>query len=376
MKKRSTGLSFSILSVILPLLAAAQSNPRLPPIDPAFRIIGANPFFATNGPNITVARVPFQAKRVGRSVQKLADGSTVAEDIVGRIARDSDGRVRVDEQQGDQPLVTEVLDPVTNTSLRWSSSSTTATQSTPFSRQPWHVTFPSQTLSASIESNTEEREPDKITKENLGTKTVKGLVTSGTRTTTVVSAGKIVREVWFSEDLQVAVLDSFTDPKGSERTIEIQEVSRSEPDPTLFQAPQGYTVKQLPGILGGTGGGVMGGLLGGIGQGVPTLSKPPAPPSRVRASGEVQAAKIISQPQPIYGPVARQARVTGIVVLHAIIGKDGTVSELEVVSGNPLLVQAALDAVKQWRYKPTLFLDKPVEVDTTISVPFVLDDKP
>jgi TonB family protein len=243
-------------------------------------------------------------------------------------------------------------------------------QSSPFSRQPWHVTFPSQSLSASIESNTEEREPDKITKENLGTKTVNGLVTSRTRTTTVVSAGKIVREVWFSEDLQVAVLDSFTDPKGSERTIEIQEVSRSEPDPTLFQAPQGYTVKQLGGIFGG-------GLLGGIGQGMPTLPKPPvAPPSRVRASGEVQAAKIISQSQPIYGPVARQAHIEGTVVLHAIIGKDGTVSELEVVSGNPLLVQAALEAVKQWRYKPTLFLDKPVEVDTTISVPFVLDDKP
>jgi hypothetical protein len=197
MKKRSTGLSLPILSVILPLLAAGQSNPRLPPIDPASRIIGANPLFATIGPNIAVARVPFQAKRVGRSVQKLGDGSTVAEDIVGQIARDSDGRVRVDEQQGDQPLVTEVLDPVTSTSLRWISSSATATQSMPFSRQPWHVTFPSQTLSAAIESNAEEREPDKITKENLGTKTVNGLVTSGTRITTVVSTGKIVHEVWF-----------------------------------------------------------------------------------------------------------------------------------------------------------------------------------
>ena len=63
---------------------------------PDVAAIGANPLFATNGPNIAVARVPFQAKRVGRSVQKLADGSTVAEDIVGRIARDSDGRVHVD----------------------------------------------------------------------------------------------------------------------------------------------------------------------------------------------------------------------------------------------------------------------------------------
>jgi len=57
-------------------------------------------------------------------------------------------------------------------------------------------------------------------------------------------------------------------------------------------------------------------------------------------------------------------------VLHAIIDKDGTVQQLEVISGHPLLVQAALDAVKQWRYKPTLLNTEPVQVDTTISVVF------
>ena len=75
---------------------------------------------------------------------------------------------------------------------------------------------------------------------------------------------------------------------------------------------------------------------------------------------------LLSGGEPAPGPV------TGSVVLHAIIGKDGTVSQLEVVSGHPLLVQSALDAVKQWRYQPEVLNGDPVEVDTTITVTFQL----
>jgi len=105
----------------------------------------------------------------------------------------------------------------------------------------------------------------------------------------------------------------------------------------------------------------------------------PVPPAqdnnvatRVRLGGQVQAAKIISQPQPVYPALARQARIQGDVVVHAIIGKDGRVNELQVISGHPSLVKAAFDSVKQWRYQPTLLNDQPVEVDTTITVTFVL----
>ncbi len=84
------------------------------------------------------------------------------------------------------------------------------------------------------------------------------------------------------------------------------------------------------------------------------------------------AASILKQTRPIYPPLARQARIQGSVVLHAIIDKDGRVAQLEVISGHPLLVQAALDAVKQWRYKPTLLNGDPVEVDTTITVTFTM----
>jgi TonB family protein len=98
----------------------------------------------------------------------------------------------------------------------------------------------------------------------------------------------------------------------------------------------------------------------------------PAAPSRIKQGGNVTAASIITQTRPLYPPLARQARIQGNVVLHAIIDKDGKVAQLEVISGHPLLVQSALDAVKQWRYKPTLLNGDPVEVDTTITVTFTM----
>lgn len=94
---------------------------------------------------------------------------------------------------------------------------------------------------------------------------------------------------------------------------------------------------------------------------------------RVRAGGNVQAARIINRVQPIYSAAARQERIEGVVRLHVIIAKDGTITQMEVVSGHPLLQQAALDAVRQWVYQPTLLEGKPVEVDTTIDVIFQLN---
>jgi len=106
----------------------------------------------------------------------------------------------------------------------------------------------------------------------------------------------------------------------------------------------------------------------------PVVPPPPkaAPPARIKQGGAVTAASIISQTKPNYPPLARQARIQGTVVLHAIIDKDGKVAQMEVISGHPLLVQSALDAVKQWRYKPTQLNGEPVEVDTTISVTFTM----
>lgn len=96
---------------------------------------------------------------------------------------------------------------------------------------------------------------------------------------------------------------------------------------------------------------------------------------RVRVGGNVQAARIVNKVQPVYPAAARQGRIEGVVRLHVIIAKDGTITQMEVVSGHPLLQQAALDAVRQWVYQPTLVNGKPVEVDTTIDVIFQLNRK-
>jgi protein TonB len=124
------------------------------------------------------------------------------------------------------------------------------------------------------------------------------------------------------------------------------------------------------GIAGGQAGGVLGGIIGGTGSNLPPPPKPTQ--QRIRVGGNVQSAKMIRQVQPIYPQIAKTAHVQGTVLLHAIISKDGSVQELQYVSGPPLLMKAAMDAVREWRYQPTLLNGEPVEVETTISVIFTL----
>jgi protein TonB len=122
------------------------------------------------------------------------------------------------------------------------------------------------------------------------------------------------------------------------------------------------------GVIGGTG--TLGGTLGGI-LGAPPPPKPVVT-APVRIGGNVMEAKALERNQPIYPAIAKAAHVQGTVVLHAIISKEGTVEQLQLISGPPLLVSAAMDAVRQWRYRPTLLNGEPVEVDTTIQVVFTL----
>jgi periplasmic protein TonB len=137
------------------------------------------------------------------------------------------------------------------------------------------------------------------------------------------------------------------------------------------------------GVPGGVAGGTPGGVLGGIIGSVPSAAPPPPPPpkkdepkpvtpQRIKVGGNVQSAKLVRQPRPVYPPLAKQARISGVVKLSAVISKDGTIQHLEVMSGHPLLVPSALDAVKQWVYQPTLLNGEPVEVQTQIDVNFTL----
>jgi protein TonB len=154
-------------------------------------------------------------------------------------------------------------------------------------------------------------------------------------------------------------------PKAIPREVKIIKED-AEPDMAV-----GMTGGVPGGVAGGSMGGVLGGVIGGMGGAPP----PPKPKLNgpLRVGGNVQAARIINRVQPVYPPLARQTRISGTVRLHAIIGKDGTIQSLEVMNGHPLLQQAALDAVRQWRYQPTLLNGDPVDVDTTIDVIFSLN---
>lgn len=116
------------------------------------------------------------------------------------------------------------------------------------------------------------------------------------------------------------------------------------------------------------------GVLVGIGTGInpvvaPPASKPDAPALRV---SQMMEGNLIRRVQPAYPPQARSARIQGQVVLAAVISKEGMIENLRVLEGHPLLVRAALDAVRQWRYRPYRLNNEPVEVETRITVNFSL----
>jgi periplasmic protein TonB len=130
------------------------------------------------------------------------------------------------------------------------------------------------------------------------------------------------------------------------------------------------------GVPGGIPGGQLGGVIGGIVNATSNLSAVPkfAPvqPQRVRISQGVTKGLLIRRVEPSYPTLARAARVQGEVVLSAVISVNGEIENLQLVSGHPMLVPAALTAVKQWRYKPYLLNGQPTEVETTITVIFTL----
>ena len=105
---------------------------------------------------------------------------------------------------------------------------------------------------------------------------------------------------------------------------------------------------------------------------------PPAPPAspkkitRIRQGGNITAKMLIHKVQTKYPQEAKDKRISGTVRLHVIITRDGSVTQIEVLSGDPLLVESSLDAVRQWKYRPTLLNGEPVEVDTTIDLIFSL----
>jgi protein TonB len=149
----------------------------------------------------------------------------------------------------------------------------------------------------------------------------------------------------------------------------------------IVDAPLPPVAGVIGGVPGGMPGGMVGGVLGGIlSNASATLPAPPPPPppapkatppaQPLRVGGLVSEPRPIKMVPPVYPPLASRAHVSGTVVLEATLTAEGTVKEIRVISGHPLLIQAAVDCVKNWQYEPTLLNGAPVPVILTARVTF------
>jgi len=147
-------------------------------------------------------------------------------------------------------------------------------------------------------------------------------------------------------------------------------------EPPLAHDSFGGVVGGVPGgIPGGQLGGVLGGVIGGV---LNTAARPVPPPPTVkpngpmRVGGHVRQPKVIVQVLPKYPVLARETHVQGQVRIDAVLDEQGNVVEMKIVSGHPLLYQAALDALKQWKYEPTYLNDRPIAVRLIVTINFQL----
>lgn len=115
------------------------------------------------------------------------------------------------------------------------------------------------------------------------------------------------------------------------------------------------------------------GLVNALDTRVPPARPEPPPEKKRLVVGHIDPALLIHRVEPVFPPLMRQIRRSGKVELHAIIATDGSIQSLEVVSGDPLFIQSALDAVRQWRYRPTMLNGQPVEIDTFITVLYTVN---
>ena len=152
---------------------------------------------------------------------------------------------------------------------------------------------------------------------------------------------------------------------------EIQMIKEAPLPPDM----EGGGVGGVPGgVAGGTMGGVIGGVIGGVGTAAPLAPKREGPRAPVRVGGRVKEPRLISRVEPVYPALARQTHMQGSVVIDAVIDEHGDVVEMKVISGPPLLIQAALDAVRRWKYQPTYLNEEPVPVQLNVTVTFRLND--
>jgi TonB family protein len=326
------------------------------------------------------ARIPaipgisFSARVELETTQTLADGTTVTHRTFNIIARDSRGRTHNENRAWINPANGTYAK--LNYVVLYDPDTRARTFLYPASRLARQFILKAD-VPASVQPNKTLGNPlaPAIQKEDLGVNMEDGLQLTGIRETQTYPPSSIgndkpvaiTNEYWYSPDLHLNLSVKRTDPRFGIQTLRLTGLRREEPDVSLFEVPADYKLVNETGISSNASSADTSGV----------LRDPAAPrPMRLRVGGNVQRAKIITRVQPEYPEEARRNRIQGTVRLHLTLQKDGTVEQLEVVSGHPLLQQSALDAARQWRYQPTLLNGLPVEIDTTVDVIYTLNFSP
>ncbi len=201
-----------------------------------------------------VAGQPFSAVQVTRTKRTLADGTTVSHNGHHSVARDIEGRVRVEHRltkaQDGQPemVLVFVTDPVAHTLTTWVTGGMGPKTASVVKLPKDRTEKPSVARPVAAESN---RPQPMVTTEDLGLDSVEGQTVTVSKTTTVVPQGRSgndapitkTHEVWTSPDLKLVLKEQWDDPRSGERTVSLEKLSRADPDPALFRAPAGYQVK-------------------------------------------------------------------------------------------------------------------------------------
>jgi TonB family protein len=291
---------------------------------------------------------PFSCKVVLEMANQLADGTLITQATYNMDARDSQGRTRnearnwIDPTNNEEPKLTriELYDPATRT----------RTDLLPLTRlaRQWVL------AASSANSSTTVAKPE-TTRKSLGGDVMEGLAVLGSRVTQVYAVGTlgndrpltVVTESWFSEDLKIALLTKRTDPRYGVQTVRATELSRQEPDASLFTIPDDYRV---------------------------THENSPASAGARREAGAKWSSppKCISCPAPPFTEEARAAKFNGTILLDVTIAADGRVENVRVRKGAGMgLDENAMQTVKTWSFAPALREDhQPVAAVVTIEVNF------
>lgn len=219
-----------------------------------------------------VTGAPYSADISNSLVQTLADGNTIQRITTGKVARDAQGRIYVQENVKEGPLTSApttlifITDPVADYAYTLHPENNTAT------KRPFKAPSGQRPLGPPGMGRRPNHDDTNVVESDLGTQSVGGVNAQGKSITRTIQAGAIGNamplvsktENWYSPDLQVVVKSVHTDPRIGESTYTLTNIQRGDPNPALFQVPQGYTVRESTGFFG----------LGGPGRGGP----PPRPP--------------------------------------------------------------------------------------------------